>query len=45
VIVMAHNGEWLGVERDGQFEPAQPCCPDPLHCQRDECWTPLQGVG
>jgi hypothetical protein len=44
-IVVTYNGQWLGVECDGKFELPQPCCPDLLHCERDECWTPLREIG
>jgi hypothetical protein len=44
VVVMTRTGQFLGVERDGHFEPAQPCCADPLKCERSECWTTLEGA-
>lgn len=40
-IVSTHGGKWLGVERDGGFEPARPCCANPLECHRPECWWPF----
>jgi hypothetical protein len=42
-VVMTHTGRFLGLERDGHFEPTQPCCPDPRSCERGECWTALEG--
>jgi hypothetical protein len=40
-VVMTHTGRFVGLERDGDFEAAQPCCPDPSQCRREECWKPL----
>jgi hypothetical protein len=27
---------------DGSVVPIPPCCDSPAHCERDECWTPLE---
>jgi hypothetical protein len=38
VVVAA--GEIIGIEVDDDFLPRQPCCDDPLACERQECWRP-----
>jgi hypothetical protein len=43
-VVMTQTGRLLGLERDGHFEPTQPCCPAPRTCERGECWTALEGA-
>jgi hypothetical protein len=40
-FVLTRTGKFLGVERDGEFEPARPCCTNPLECHRPECWRPF----
>jgi hypothetical protein len=42
VTVMTVTGKFLGMEVDGEFQPAKPCCPDAMKCRRPECWKPLE---
>jgi hypothetical protein len=38
VKMIVSGGDVLGWEVDGQFVKATPCCSDPIHCQKPECW-------
>jgi hypothetical protein len=45
-VIVATNGpragRIVGYElADGTFVEAKPCCENPLHCDRAECWTVL----
>jgi hypothetical protein len=42
--ILVSDGHIVGYEIDGQFVKAQPCCENPLECERPECWWPLPGI-
>jgi hypothetical protein len=42
VIVRHGEGRIVGYElADGTFVESGPCCRDPLHCERRQCWRPF----
>jgi hypothetical protein len=42
--IIVAEGRIVGYEIDGQFVKAQPCCENPLECERPECWRQLPGI-